>query len=131
MDFETEVNEGRHVARAEKEKRIYEVVCVVGGSGFPFGALDAPRIINVGKALQKAGMGFRVLHCGPSPIAANKNVAGVHEEIAYEVHHVYDETTRQHTAQESTLCMGRLDSYRSADCAALSTAPDERIYLYS
>ena len=65
------------------QEACYQVVCICGGTGFPHGAGDAPRIINVGKALQAAGMQFRVLHCGPSPIAANKNAAGVHEGIAY------------------------------------------------
>ena len=62
----------------------YQVICVCRGSGFPFGAGDSPRIINVGKALQKAGIEFRVLHCGPSPIAANKDTAGVYEGIRFE-----------------------------------------------
>ncbi len=60
------------------------MICVCRGCGFPFGAGDPPRIINVGKALQKAGIKFRVLHCGPSPIAANKATAGVHEGIRYD-----------------------------------------------
>lgn len=61
----------------------YEVICVCRGCGFPYGAGDPPRIIYVGKALTKAGVGFRVLHCGPSPIAANKATSGVHEGIRY------------------------------------------------
>ena len=61
-----------------------QVVCVCGGFGFPYGAGNAPRIINVGKALQKAGIEFSVLHCGPSPIAANKTAVGVHEGIRFE-----------------------------------------------
>ena len=60
------------------------MICICRGSGFPFGAGDAPRIINVGKALQKAGIKFRVLHCGPSPIGANQATAGVHEGIRYD-----------------------------------------------
>lgn len=61
----------------------YQVVCVCRGCGFPHGAGDPPRIIYVGKALQEAGVGFRVLHCGPSPIAANKATSGVHQGIRY------------------------------------------------
>jgi glycosyltransferase involved in cell wall biosynthesis len=62
----------------------YEVVCVCRGCGFPFGAGDPPRIISVGKALQSAGVKFRVLHCGPSPLAANQDTAGVYEGIPFE-----------------------------------------------
>jgi len=62
----------------------YQVICLCRGTGFPFGAGDSPRIINVGKALLKAGIEFRVLHCGPSPIAANKDTAGIYEGIRYE-----------------------------------------------
>ena len=62
----------------------YHVVCVCGGSGFPFGPGDAPRIINVGKALQAAGVKFRVLHCGPSPIADNRIAVGEYEGIPFE-----------------------------------------------
>lgn len=62
----------------------YEVVCVCGGSGFPFGPGDAPRIIDVGKALQAAGVKFRVLHCGPSPIADNRIAVGEYEGIPFE-----------------------------------------------
>ncbi len=45
----------------------YRVICVCGGYGFPLGTASAARIIMVGKALQEADIGFRVLHCGPSP----------------------------------------------------------------
>jgi glycosyltransferase involved in cell wall biosynthesis len=81
--FEAAGNESRPRAQAGR-RACYQVICICGGYGFPFGPGATQRIINVGKALQKAGMEFRVLHCGPSPIAANKHVAGVHEGIAYE-----------------------------------------------
>jgi glycosyltransferase involved in cell wall biosynthesis len=81
--FDAASKEWRPTAQGGRQAR-YQVICVVAGSGFPLGAMDAPRIINVGKALQKAGIKFRVLHCGPSPISANMNSVGVHEEIAYE-----------------------------------------------
>jgi hypothetical protein len=50
--LEKEVIERRPVAHGERQAR-YQVICVVGGCGFPCGALDALRIINVGKALQE------------------------------------------------------------------------------
>jgi phosphatidylinositol alpha-1,6-mannosyltransferase len=62
----------------------YQVICVCRGCGFPHGAGDPPRIIYVGKALQKAGIGFRVLHCGPSAIAANASTSGVYQGIRYD-----------------------------------------------
>ncbi len=62
----------------------YQVICICGGFGFPYGVGNAPRILNVGKALLKAGVEFSVLHCGPSPIAANKTASGVYEGIRYE-----------------------------------------------
>jgi glycosyltransferase involved in cell wall biosynthesis len=80
---EAEKNESHLRGHAESQA-CYQVICVCGGFGFPFSAGNAPRIINVGKALQKAGVEFCVLHCGPSPIAANKTAAGVHEGIGYE-----------------------------------------------
>lgn len=62
----------------------FEVICVCRGCGFPFGAGDTPRIINVGRALLKAGIKFRVLHCGPSPIAANRDTSGTYKGIDFE-----------------------------------------------
>jgi glycosyltransferase involved in cell wall biosynthesis len=76
-------NESHPRAQAGRQA-YYQVICICGGYGFPFGSGATQRIVNVGKALQRAGMEFRVLHCGPSPIAANKNVTGVYEGIAYE-----------------------------------------------
>ena len=38
----------------------------------------------IGRALQAAGMEFRVLHCGPSPYPANQKRAGIHEGIPFE-----------------------------------------------
>ncbi len=75
---------GSHAAVRANQPQGYEVICVCRGCGFPFGAGDPPRIINVGKALQKAGIKFRVLHCGPSSIAANKATSGVYEGIRYD-----------------------------------------------
>lgn len=75
---------GWHSAVLADHRANFQVICICRGCGFPFGAGDPPRIINVGKALQKAGIKFRVLHCGPSPIAANKNTAGVYEGLRYE-----------------------------------------------
>jgi glycosyltransferase involved in cell wall biosynthesis len=62
----------------------YQVVCVLRGSGFPYGAADAPRIINVGKALLSADVRFRVMHCGPSVIAANSEASGTYDGIPFE-----------------------------------------------
>ena len=62
----------------------YQVVCVCGGYGFPLGNASAARIIMVGKTLQAAGIGFRVLHCGPSPMAINDQKRGVYEGIPFE-----------------------------------------------
>jgi len=61
-----------------------EVLCVCGGFGFPRGAGSTARIVMVGKALQMAGTGFRVLHCGPSPLAVNTQRSGVFEGIPFE-----------------------------------------------
>jgi glycosyltransferase involved in cell wall biosynthesis len=82
-DSQETVNECPPTGGADLQAR-YQVICICTGSGFPFGAADAPRIISVGKALQKAGIKFRVLHCGPSPIAANKDTTGIYEGIRYE-----------------------------------------------
>jgi glycosyltransferase involved in cell wall biosynthesis len=62
----------------------FQVVCVCGGIGFPVGANGAPRIINVGRALQAAGIGYRVLHCGPTPAAVNNQRSGVYRDIHFE-----------------------------------------------
>jgi len=61
----------------------YQVICVCGGCGFPLTA-TAARIINVGKALQAAGIGFRLLHCGPSPVSLNTQKSGVYQGISFE-----------------------------------------------
>ena len=61
----------------------YQAVCVCGGYGFPISA-SAARIIRVGKMLQEAGIAFHVLHCGPSPIAINKENSGVSEGISFQ-----------------------------------------------
>jgi glycosyltransferase involved in cell wall biosynthesis len=76
--------ETRNVRLPADPQAGYQVICVCRGCGFPYGAGDPPRIIYVGKALQKAGIGFRVLHCGPSAIAANKATSGVHDGIRYD-----------------------------------------------
>jgi glycosyltransferase involved in cell wall biosynthesis len=62
----------------------FQVVCVCGGIGFPIGANGAPRIINVGRALQAAGIGFHVLHCGPTPTAVNTRRSGVYLSVPFE-----------------------------------------------
>lgn len=61
-----------------------QVVCICGGYGFPLGNASAARIIVVGKTLQRAGMGFRLLHCGPSPVPINNRKSGVYEGISFE-----------------------------------------------
>lgn len=61
----------------------YQVVCVCGGIGFPVGG-SAKRIINVGRALLAAGIGFRVMHCAPSPIALNTERSGTYKGIPFE-----------------------------------------------
>jgi glycosyltransferase involved in cell wall biosynthesis len=58
-------------------ERRYQVICVCGGIGFPISS-SAKRIINIGRALIAAGIGFRVLHCGPTPLALNDRRSGVH-----------------------------------------------------
>ena len=60
----------------------YKVVCVCGGYGFPISA-SAARIIMVGRALQEAGIGLQVLHCGPSPITINDQRSGVYQGIPF------------------------------------------------
>jgi glycosyltransferase involved in cell wall biosynthesis len=62
----------------------YQVICICGGYGFPLGTASAARITIIGKALQEAGFGFRLLHCGPSPVAINTQRSGVYEGISFE-----------------------------------------------
>ena len=62
----------------------YQVICVCGGYGFPQGDASAARITIIGRAVQAAGIGFRLLHCGPSPVTANTRRTGVHEGISFE-----------------------------------------------
>lgn len=62
----------------------YQVVCVCGGFGFPLGTASASRITNVGKTLLAAGMRFRLLHCGPSPVAVNTERTGIYQGIPFE-----------------------------------------------
>jgi glycosyltransferase involved in cell wall biosynthesis/peptidoglycan/xylan/chitin deacetylase (PgdA/CDA1 family) len=38
----------------------------------------------VGKALQEAGIGFHLIHCGPSPVSINTQRSGVSEGITFE-----------------------------------------------
>ncbi len=57
------------------------------------GSATAVRIALVGRALQSAGINFRLLHCGPSPTPLNKNRSGTYDGIPYEyttVLHGYD-----------------------------------------
>jgi hypothetical protein len=63
-------NEWRPTAQADQQS-CYQVIKISGGTQYLFGPDDAPRI-NVGKTLQKVSLEFRVLRCGPGPIAANK-----------------------------------------------------------
>ena len=60
------------------------VVCVCGGYGFPLGSASSARIVMIGRTLLKAGVDFRVLHCGPSPLPVNKERSGVYEGIEFE-----------------------------------------------
>jgi len=62
----------------------YQVVCVCGGYGYPIGTASAARITVVGKALQTAGIGFRLLHCGSSPVAINTESSGIYEGIPFQ-----------------------------------------------
>jgi glycosyltransferase involved in cell wall biosynthesis len=62
----------------------YEVICICGGSGFPLGTASAARITIIGKALQGAALRFRLLHCGPSPVAINTQKSGIYEGIPFE-----------------------------------------------
>ena len=62
----------------------YEVVCICLGVGLPHGIAATPRVIMVGQALLLAGIRFRVLHCGPSPLAVNTQRSGVFEGIPFE-----------------------------------------------
>ncbi|MCU1275614.1 MAG: hypothetical protein JWO48_3045 [Bryobacterales bacterium] len=61
----------------------YQVICVCGGHGLPLSAVEA-RIVNIGKALQAAGVAFRLLHCGPSPIPLNTRRSGVYQGISFQ-----------------------------------------------
>jgi glycosyltransferase involved in cell wall biosynthesis len=61
----------------------YQVICVCGGHGFPLSA-GAARMINIGKALQAGGIGFRLLHCGPSAIPLNTHRSGVYQGISFQ-----------------------------------------------
>jgi glycosyltransferase involved in cell wall biosynthesis len=72
------------IAPIPKATAPHEVVCVCGGFGFPRGTGSTPRIIMVGKALQLAGVRFRLLHCGPSPSPVNVEKSGVFEGIPFE-----------------------------------------------
>jgi glycosyltransferase involved in cell wall biosynthesis len=38
----------------------------------------------VGKAVLEAGLDFRLLHCGPSPVSINTEKSGIHEGIPFE-----------------------------------------------
>jgi glycosyltransferase involved in cell wall biosynthesis/peptidoglycan/xylan/chitin deacetylase (PgdA/CDA1 family) len=60
------------------------VICVCGGYGFPLGTASAARITIVGKTLQAAGIGFHLLHCGPSPLSINTQRSGVYSGISFE-----------------------------------------------
>lgn len=60
-----------------------QVICVCGGYGYPLGNASAARITMVGRALQAAGFGFSLLHCGPSPMAINTAASGVYEGISF------------------------------------------------
>ena len=70
-------------ASCSREPR-YQVICVCGGYGFPLGNASAARITMIGRALQEAGISFRVLHCGPSPTSINNKRAGTYEGIPFE-----------------------------------------------
>jgi glycosyltransferase involved in cell wall biosynthesis len=63
-------------------ERRYEVICVCGGIGFPISS-SAKRIVNIGRALIAAGVGFRVLHCGPTPLALNDRRSGVYLGVPF------------------------------------------------
>lgn len=69
---------------APQHSRTFEVVCVCFGVGFPHGSATTPRVVLVGKSLLFAGMGFRVIHCGPSPLVINTQTSGVFEGIPFE-----------------------------------------------
>jgi glycosyltransferase involved in cell wall biosynthesis/peptidoglycan/xylan/chitin deacetylase (PgdA/CDA1 family) len=62
----------------------FQVICVCGGYGYPLGNASAARITMVGRALQAAGFGFSLLHCGPSPMTINTEPSGVYEGIHFE-----------------------------------------------
>jgi glycosyltransferase involved in cell wall biosynthesis len=80
----TKLNEAESQGGAECSPRPQaEVVCVCSGHGFPLTS-TANRIINIGKALKAAGIGFRLLHCGPSPVPLNTKRSGVYQGIPFE-----------------------------------------------
>jgi poly-beta-1,6-N-acetyl-D-glucosamine N-deacetylase len=62
----------------------YQVICVCGGHGFPSGTGSSARIMMVGKTLREAGIGFHLIHCGPSPVGINTERSGVCEGISFE-----------------------------------------------
>src|SRR5438874_2047871 len=72
------------MSNVDSRNKPYQVVCVCGGHGFPLGTGSGARITMVGKALREAGVGFRLLHCGPSPVAINTQRSGVYEGIPFE-----------------------------------------------
>lgn len=78
LDTEAEQNV-YHLYRSAE----YRVVCVCGGFGFPHGGGSAARIITVGKALRREGIGFHLLHCGPSRSPLDVERTGVCEGVEF------------------------------------------------
>ncbi len=62
----------------------YQVICVCAADGYPLGSGSASRITMIGRALRRAGIQLRLLHCGPSPVAINTERKGVYEGIPFE-----------------------------------------------
>jgi glycosyltransferase involved in cell wall biosynthesis len=68
------------------ESAQYEVICVCCGHGFPLIGASA-RVVTIGRTLQAGGIGFRVLHFGPSPVpltTPNPERTGVYRGIPFE-----------------------------------------------
>ncbi len=68
---------------ANRREARYQVICVCGGIGFPVSG-SSKRIANVGRALMAAGIPYRVLHCGPTPVPLNTRRSGVHSGIPFQ-----------------------------------------------
>src|SRR5437588_7786947 len=73
----------KQMIESDPTSPVHQIVCICGGYGFPISAAAA-RITMVGKAVQQAGIGLHVLHCGPSPVAINTQKSGIYEGVSFQ-----------------------------------------------